>query len=61
MKVHFVGIGGIGLSALARLLKHNNHEVSGSDISQTTITDKQKKRVFRLLFLTIKPQFLIKI
>lgn len=38
MKVHFIGIGGIGLSALARFLKHDGHEVSGSDIKKTPIT-----------------------
>ena len=37
-KVHFIGIGGIGLSALARFLKYRNWEVSGSDIKQTPIT-----------------------
>ncbi len=40
MRVHFIGIGGIGLSALARFLKHNGHEVSGSDVKQTPITNK---------------------
>ncbi len=38
MKVHFIGIGGIGLSALARFLKHDGYEVSGSDIKSTPIT-----------------------
>lgn len=40
MKVHFIGIGGIGLSALARFMQYSGHEVSGSDIKQTPITDK---------------------
>lgn len=40
MKVHFIGIGGIGLSALARFLKYRGHEVSGSDIKHTPITKK---------------------
>jgi UDP-N-acetylmuramate--alanine ligase len=38
MKVHFIGIGGIGLSALARFLQYRGYEVSGSDIKQTPIT-----------------------
>ena len=38
MKVHFIGIGGIGLSALARFLKHSGHDVCGSDIKKTSIT-----------------------
>jgi len=40
MKVHFIGIGGIGLSALARFLQHSGHIVSGSDIKETSITKK---------------------
>ena len=36
--IHFVGIGGIGLSALARYLKKENYTISGSDIKETKIT-----------------------
>jgi len=38
--IHFVGIGGIGLSALARYLKKEGFVVSGSDIKETKITKK---------------------
>ncbi|XPV68996.1 MAG: UDP-N-acetylmuramate--L-alanine ligase [Halarcobacter sp.] len=38
MKVHFIGIGGIGLSALARFLNYDGHEISGSDIKSSPIT-----------------------
>ncbi len=37
-KVHFIGIGGIGLSALARFLKRNGYDVSGSDMRESHIT-----------------------
>jgi UDP-N-acetylmuramate--alanine ligase len=37
-KIHFIGIGGIGLSALARFLKQRGYQVSGSDIKETKIT-----------------------
>ena len=40
MKIHFIGIGGIGLSGIARLLKSYGHEISGSDIAETTLTKK---------------------
>ncbi|MEA3384793.1 MAG: UDP-N-acetylmuramate--L-alanine ligase [Campylobacterota bacterium] len=40
MRVHFIGIGGIGLSALARFMQHSGHTVSGSDIKDTPITKK---------------------
>ena len=39
MKIHFIGIGGIGLSALAKFLAGQGHTISGSDIKQTEITD----------------------
>ncbi len=39
MKIHFIGIGGIGLSALAKFLANEGHTISGSDIKQTEITD----------------------
>ena len=39
MKVHFIGIGGIGLSALARFLNFDGHEVSGSDMKNSPITN----------------------
>jgi UDP-N-acetylmuramate--alanine ligase len=40
MRVHFIGIGGIGLSALARFLKYRGYIVSGSDVKETPITRK---------------------
>lgn len=36
--IHFVGIGGIGVSALARLMKHYGKHVSGSDRDMTRLT-----------------------
>lgn len=38
MKIHFIGIGGIGLSGIARLLQSYGHTISGSDIKETTLT-----------------------
>ncbi len=38
-KIHFIGIGGIGVSALARLYKSRGFQVSGSDIARSEITD----------------------
>ncbi|PHR57859.1 MAG: UDP-N-acetylmuramate--L-alanine ligase [Arcobacter sp.] len=40
MKIHFIGIGGIGISGLAKFMLAQGHEVSGSDISKTLITEK---------------------
>jgi len=36
--IHFVGIGGIGLSAVARVLQDEGYLVSGSDAQRTTLT-----------------------
>lgn len=38
-KIYFVGIGGIGMSALAQLYKHQGLEVSGSDRSASQVTE----------------------
>jgi UDP-N-acetylmuramate--alanine ligase len=39
-RVHFVGIGGIGMSGIAELLLNLGYEVSGSDMQRTDITDR---------------------
>jgi UDP-N-acetylmuramate--alanine ligase len=39
MKIHFIGIGGIGLSALAKFLSEDGHTISGSDVKQSEITN----------------------
>ncbi len=40
---HFVGVGGVGMSGLAQALVSQGFQVSGSDLSETTKTDKLKK------------------
>ncbi len=37
-KIHFVGIGGIGMSGIAEVLKNLGYEVSGSDIKESDTT-----------------------
>jgi UDP-N-acetylmuramate--alanine ligase len=44
MKVHFVGIGGIGVSALAQYYLALGHGVSGSDLVSSEITNLLKKK-----------------
>ena len=43
MKIHFIGIGGIGISGLAQYMHYRGHEVSGSDIKDSLITQKLRK------------------
>ena len=40
--VHLVGVGGIHMSAIARILRHRGHEVSGSDLHLSPLTDTVK-------------------
>ena len=37
--IYFVGIGGIGMSAIARFFKSQNKNVAGYDKTQTEITN----------------------
>ena len=39
-KVHFVGIGGIGMSGIAEILLDQDFEVSGSDLALTEVTKR---------------------
>ena len=41
--VHFIGIGGIGVSAIARMMLLNNKKVSGSDSAPSPVTDRIKR------------------
>ncbi|MDL0430727.1 UDP-N-acetylmuramate--L-alanine ligase [Marinobacter sp. TBZ242] len=38
--IHFVGIGGAGMSGIAEVLKNQGYEVSGSDIREGAVTDR---------------------
>jgi UDP-N-acetylmuramate--alanine ligase len=41
--IHFVGIGGIGMSGIAELLLNLGYRVSGSDVKMSEITDRLKR------------------
>ncbi len=49
MKIHFIGIGGIGVSALARYYLQKGHRVSGSDLTSSEITRSLKKSGAKIL------------
>ncbi len=42
-RIHFIGIGGIGMSALARFFLHEKKVVSGSDRAPSALTEKLAK------------------
>ncbi|MGB2552970.1 UDP-N-acetylmuramate--L-alanine ligase [Campylobacter sp. MOP51] len=43
-KVHFIGIGGIGISAIARFLNEKGYIISGSDIKESVTTKELVKQ-----------------
>lgn len=47
LKIHLIGIGGIGISALARYYLAQGHQVSGSDLVSSEITQALKKKGVR--------------
>ena len=42
-KLHFVGIGGIGMSGIAELLINYGYKISGSDLLQSHVTERLEK------------------
>ncbi|MGE4296336.1 MAG: UDP-N-acetylmuramate--L-alanine ligase [Campylobacterales bacterium] len=48
MKIHFIGIGGIGISAIARFMAHEGHEVSGSDVAHSPMVEKLEHENIRI-------------
>ena len=42
-QIHFVGIGGIGMSGIAEVLLNLGYRVTGSDMKRTAITDRLEK------------------
>ena len=43
-KIHFIGIGGIGMSAIAKILFQKGFKISGSDQKENLITKDLKKK-----------------
>ena len=43
-KIHFVGIGGIGMSGIAEVLLTLGYKVSGSDLNRSVITERLRRR-----------------
>ncbi len=48
-RIHFVGIGGIGMSAIAEILLNQGFEVSGSDMAQSENTDYLEAKGARIM------------
>ena len=48
--IHFIGIGGIGMSGLAQIMKTMNFKVQGSDLCQNKNTDNCKKLGVKIFY-----------
>ncbi|MEG1500704.1 MAG: Mur ligase domain-containing protein, partial [Clostridiales bacterium] len=38
-KLHFIGIGGIGMSGIAKIMLDMGYDISGSDLNSSPLTD----------------------
>ena len=47
-KVHFVGVGGVGMSGIAEVMNTIGYEVSGSDLHESPVTEKLKAAGIRI-------------
>jgi UDP-N-acetylmuramate--alanine ligase len=54
MKYHFIGIGGVGMSALARILHEKGYKVSGSDLSKTYVTKELEEIGIHVFYNQVK-------
>ena len=57
--IHFIGIGGIGMSGLALIMKGMGFKIQGSDISSNKNIERLKKIMLKLL-LDIPEKILIR-
>ena len=48
--IHFVGIGGIGMSGIAEVLLNLNYKVQGSDIKKSPITERLEKLGIKIFY-----------
>jgi UDP-N-acetylmuramate--alanine ligase len=48
--IHFVGIGGIGMSGIAEVLLNLNYKVQGSDIKKSPITERLEKLGLKIFY-----------
>ncbi len=53
-KIHCIGIGGIGLSAVAEILMARGYDISGSDMRESDMTAKLAHRWSTDLYLVTR-------
>ena len=52
--IHFIGIGGIGMSGLSLIMKGQGFKVQGSDINNNKNIDRLRKKKNKNLFKSFK-------
>lgn len=60
MNIYFIGIGGIGVSALANFYLEKKHNIFGSDLCESEITKALKKKKARVFIGDHKSQTVLK-
>ena len=48
-RIHFIGIGGAGMSGIAEVLMNQAYDISGSDLRESAVTDRLKKMGLSIL------------
>jgi UDP-N-acetylmuramate--alanine ligase len=48
--IHFIGIGGIGMSGLAQIMKNIGFSIQGSDLNQNKNTERLIKKGIKIYF-----------
>ena len=48
-RIHFIGIGGAGMSGIAEVLLNLGYQVSGSDLKPTDVTERLAQEIAHLL------------
>jgi len=55
-KIHFIGIGGIGMSAMAKFMRHHGVMVTGSDLLESPITNDLKENYDINVYIGVLPE-----
>ena len=55
--VHFIGIGGIGMSGLAQIMSNMGFTIQGSDLSRNKNTDRLIKKGIKVFFMVANINF----
>ena len=56
--IHFIGIGGIGMSGLAQIMKNMGFTIQGSDLSRNKNTERLIKSRIKVFFSHDKSKYI---